>query len=338
MGTRFTNEAWESRLELVHNPWNGWKGALGLQLKMADFAAVGEEAFVAPADISNYGLFWLEDLQLDSWHVELGLRTEHQEIDPVNNPSVSHTTTTASAAAQWLFAEDQHISLSLTRAERAPTVEELFASGAHLATNQFAIGDSSLSEEASTNYELGYHYHRDGLNLMAFIFYNDISDFIYQRNRGDQLDELPVFEYSQRDATFKGAEAELSLALSEQLTFSLFGDYVRAELDGGEDVPRITPARFGTELEYDTGHWRARVRWTEVQDQDRPGDGEEPTAGYSRLDTNLSYLIAGDSADYRLFLRGSNLLNEDIRDATSFLREFAPQAGRSFELGVRVAF
>ena len=337
-GTRFTNDAWETRLELVHDLWHDWKGAFGLQAKIADFAAVGEEAFVAPAEISNYGFFWLEDLQLDDWHIELGLRAEHQEIDPEANAAISHTTKTASGAVQWLLGEQQHLSLSLTRAERAASVEELFSNGAHLATNQFAIGDSNLSEEASLNYELGYHYHGNTVSLMAFVFYNDISDFIYQRNRGDELDGLPVFAYTQQDTTFRGAEAELSILLNEQLTLNLFGDYVRAELATDGDVPRITPARFGTEVEYENDRWRSNVRWAKVQAQNHPGEGEEPTAGYNRLDANISYLVAGDSNDYTLFLRGGNLLNEDIRIATSFLREAAPQAGRNIELGVRMTF
>ncbi|MCV6604750.1 MAG: TonB-dependent receptor, partial [Porticoccaceae bacterium] len=271
--------------------------------------------------------------------------------DSIVAAPVSHTTTTLSGAAQWLFADNQHLSLSITNAERAPTVEELFSCGAHLATRQFSFGsqaqlvndecvfsENTIDEEASLNYELGYHYHSDAVDLKAFVFYNDISDFIFQRNRGIEMEELPVFDYVQQDATFKGAEAELSVAVSRQFTLSLFGDYVRAELNSGGDIPRITPARFGTELEYQANDWIAKLRWTDVQDQDRPGDGEEATAGYSRVDANLSYNIAANNANYTLFLRGSNLLNESIRDATSFLRDFAPQAGRSFELGVRMEF
>ncbi|MGS2724653.1 TonB-dependent receptor [Porticoccus sp. GXU_MW_L64] len=339
-GTVFDNEGFEGRLELVHKPWGDWKGAVGLQFKQTDFAAVGDEAFVAPADISNYGLFWLEDLQRDDWHFELGLRAERQEIDSDTGVTASHTTTTASAASQWLFTDNQHLSFSLTRAERGPSVEELFSSDEvpHLATGVFESGNPNLTEEASLNYELGYHYHSDAVTLRAFLFYNDISDFIFLSDSGIVMDELPVFNYLQQDATFQGAEAELNIALNEQLTLNLFGDYVRAELDAGGDIPRITPARIGTELAYDANNWKAKLSWTEVQDQDRPGEGEEATAGYSRVDTSLSYLIDGSNASYTLFLRGSNLLDEDIRDATSFLREFAPQAGRSFELGVRIEF
>jgi iron complex outermembrane receptor protein len=42
--------------------------------------------------------------------------------------------------------------------------------------------------------------------------------------------------------------------------------------------------------------------------------------------------------EWTLFLRGDNLLDEEIRNATSLLREMAPEAGISVEAGVRLEF
>ena len=39
-----------------------------------------------------------------------------------------------------------------------------------------------------------------------------------------------------------------------------------------------------------------------------------------------------------VFLQGTNLLDEEIRLHTSFLKEVAPLMGRSFTLGVRAEF
>jgi iron complex outermembrane recepter protein len=39
-----------------------------------------------------------------------------------------------------------------------------------------------------------------------------------------------------------------------------------------------------------------------------------------------------------VFLRGTNLLDEEIREHPSFLKEVAPGAGRAWELGVRFNF
>jgi len=39
-----------------------------------------------------------------------------------------------------------------------------------------------------------------------------------------------------------------------------------------------------------------------------------------------------------LFARGRNLGDEEIRLSTSYLRGFAPEAGRSLEVGVRFRY
>ena len=36
-----------------------------------------------------------------------------------------------------------------------------------------------------------------------------------------------------------------------------------------------------------------------------------------------------------VFLRAKNITDEEIRNATSFMRNFAPEPGRTLELGVR---
>lgn len=44
----FDNEEYETRLKLLHDPLADRSGVVGLQYRDQDFAAIGEEAFVAP--------------------------------------------------------------------------------------------------------------------------------------------------------------------------------------------------------------------------------------------------------------------------------------------------
>jgi iron complex outermembrane receptor protein len=66
-GTRFTNEAIEGRVELLHQEIAGWAGAIGLQLEDRQFAAIGEEAFIPKSDIQNTGLFWVGETSHGDW-------------------------------------------------------------------------------------------------------------------------------------------------------------------------------------------------------------------------------------------------------------------------------
>ena len=73
-------------------------------------------------------------------------------------------------------------------------------------------------------------------------------------------------------------------------------------------------------------------------EQDRTGEGERSVPGYTLLAARAEYAFSGGGGDWTLFLRGENLLDEEIRNASSLLRDVAPEAGLNVEAGVRLAF
>ena len=349
-GTRFTNEAIEARVELLHQEIAGWTGAVGLQLEDRQFAAIGDEAFIPKSDIQNTGVFWVGETSRGDWSYELGLRLDRQTIDPertlsINGSEISHNTQSLSLSSLWQITDEQGISLSFTRAQRAPSVEELLSNGPHYASESFDIGNANLDEETSHNAEIGYQYNgsinnKIPLKLSVNLFYNSIDDFIFQKRTGaiDMESELSIFQYQQEDATFRGIETSVEIPLTDDWEIELFGDYVRAKLDKSGDVPRIPPLRYGMALNYQQEQWNAGLRLTEVEQQNHAGDLESDTRGYTRLDGHLHYHLGSEKNSWLLFLKANNLLDEEIRNSTSFLREIAPEPSRSLELGVRMSF
>ena len=66
---------------------------------------------------------------------------------------------------------------------------------------------------------------------------------------------------------------------------------------------------------------------------------ESSTPDYTLVNVAASYLIkATKSLGITIFLQGKNLLNEEIRVHTSFLKDFAPQPGRALIAGIRGEF
>jgi iron complex outermembrane recepter protein len=53
---------------------------------------------------------------------------------------------------------------------------------------------------------------------------------------------------------------------------------------------------------------------------------------------DLSYRVESSTGDWLLFLRGTNLLDEEARQATSSLKDLVPLPGRSLAAGVRYTF
>ncbi|AFU99988.1 TonB-dependent receptor [Simiduia agarivorans] len=338
IGTRFINKAWEGRAELVHRTSEQMRGAVGLQYQTRDYSALGEEAFIPKSDISNAGLFALQEYTTGDWVLELGLRGEWAEVAPQGHIERDFSTLSASGAAHWHLSDASHLTFGIARAQRAPAVEELFANGPHLAEQNYIRGNENLDPETSNNFELAYHY-EGPLHVQVNLFNNQISDFIYKANTGEEEDELPVYQYTQEDARFYGAEASVGLPFAGNWEVSLFGDSVRAKLDNGGDVPRITPPRVGLALAYADELWNAELRTTQVDKQRHPGEEELAVDGYTRVDLTASRNFnLGANQDLLVFLRGKNLTNEEIRNATSFLRAYAPEPGRSLELGLRFSF
>jgi iron complex outermembrane receptor protein len=248
-----------------------------------------------------------------------------------------------SVGAIWQLTEDQSLSFNLARAERAPTTAELFAFGPHIASQTFEIGDPMLQEESNLHGEIAYRVQGERLSGSLVVYADRFDDFIYQVDTGEEEDGLPLRFWSQQDADFVGAELELRYDIGHYdsghwWVFGLF-DYVDGELDDGHNVPLMPPMRIGGGLDWHRGNWQANLTWIHADDHTDVAEYETPTPGYDLLNAELVWRMPFfESSAWDLFLKGHNLLDEDIRNSTSYLKDQAPQIGRNFVFGVRAAF
>jgi len=118
----------------------------------------------------------------------------------------------------------------------------------------------------------------------------------------------------------------------------VFGDVIRGELDSGADIPRLPPRRVGLRLAWQSEQLELWGRVLDAAEQDRPGLNEEPTEAYTRWDAGVDFRPRWADGGLTLFLSLNNISDEEIRLSTSFLRDVAPEAGRSVEAGLRYSF
>lgn len=343
LGTRFDNDATEGRIEAVHRAFGPWRGAIGVQFGDRDFQAIGEEAFVPPAQTKDSGLFVLESADFGPWALEAGGRIGRQETELSDgSANASHTLVSFSGALSYSISAATRLALSLDLAERAPSAEELFSEGPHVASGAFEIGDAGLSEERAKQAELSLHHHAERFHGMVAVYRNNIDDFIFQADTGETEDDLPVLQWTAVDAKFNGFEAEGRFDLVSTdigtLQARVFTDWVDAETNNGEKLPRIAPWRLGAGLQLDGPIWQAGISATHTGRQNDLAPLESETKGYNLVSANLAYRIAAGDVGWELFGRASNLTDANARVHTSLLKDRAPLAGRSFEFGVRVGF
>ena len=351
VGTLFKSEGIDARLELRHRPVGNWEGAFGFQVKDVDFTAAGDEAYVPSSDLSQIGLFVFEELAVsDSWVLQASARLEQQEIQTDGQSTFDETAFGASIGSIWSLANDMTLSANLAWTERSPNSTELFADGAHIAVQRYergslnpdnTLGTGVLDKEVSTNFDLTLRGSSGRVEWAATGFINRVDDYILLSPTALEIEEFQVFDYGQRDVELYGFEAEATVDIFERddrhLHARFFTDYVHGEERGsGAYLPLLPPLRWGVGLHFTRENLDASLDVAFNDDQEKAASNELPTESFTMINAEVSWTF--DAPNVLVFLRGTNLGDEDARRHTSPLKDLVPLPGRSIAAGLRYDF
>lgn len=352
-GTLYETDGVEGRVEVDHEI-AGFAGAVGVQFIDKELNAIGEEAFVSPTDSQTYGVFLFETKEWDSGAgIEAGLRFDSVELDNINFGMRDFSLVSGSAGLHQHFDNGVFVGGQVSYTERAPSETELFAFGPHLATEQFEVGDQELDKETGWNFEGTARWRGDAGGVGLNLFVADFNDFIYLEPGTveidgeivDEEDELPVFLYVQQSVRFIGGEIygtyELDGPLGAEWEFGASVDWVDGKIEGGGNVPFFPPITFNADASAEWGAYEIGAAITVADDQNDEGAGQLPTDGYTTLDlrgevdlSNFGFGADGTEA----FIEARNVTDEEIRFATSTLKDVAPAPGQNIRVGLRVSF
>jgi iron complex outermembrane receptor protein len=351
VGTTFKNRGVEGSVEAGHAKIGDLEGMLGFQFQNTHFEALGDEAFVAPVNTQSKALYVYEEMPLSLFNqqgfkLSFGGRAEHTTLDAspwAKSPIAQNSSFNAYSYALgglYMFNPNWSLATNLSHNERAPSYFELYADGAHLATGQYEVGNPNFSKERSNGLDAQIRW-KDGRNSFSVgAYYTRFSSFLGLLDTGaiDGGSNLPVAEFTAFAATFKGLEAEGQFNLADNLDLTLRGDYVRASnRDNGDALPRITPLRLGAGLHYQKNSLGARIDILHAFNQGRTAPGELATDGYTDVSVLASYKLP-TKVNLELFAKANNLLNQEIREHASFLKDISPAGERSVLLGLRAEF
>jgi iron complex outermembrane receptor protein len=360
-GTLFKEDGLNGRLEALHKPIGLMEGAFGYEARRDQLSVTGAEGFLPPTDSLSHSFFVFEEVKWDKIRLQFGGRFDHSTVDAdsfttewtgVTHPAGSREFNTGSGSAGlvYRFIEGYSAGLNASYTMRAPLHQELFANGPHLATGTFEVGDRTLDAERSYGLDFTLRKEIGEITGAATFFYTHFEDFISLSSTGttetnpDNGETVPVFHYIGVPADFLGVEGSVMFHLLEQpkhkLHLELKTDYTQAtDSDTDKPLPRIPPWRFGGELAYD---WNEKVGASisafRVQEQDRVSTNELPTDGYTMLNVGVTYRLATGPVTWDLLVKGTNLLDEEARVHTSFLKDIAPLPGRGATVALRASF
>ncbi len=368
-GSTFTNEGWDGRLDVELVKIGTVEGVVGLQASRFDFGVIGDEAFLPDTRNSAMATFgsFVQNLAADQ-RLRYGFRIEHAQVDAsawthagvATNPAAdSASFTPASFAFAW--AKDLNPSwtstINLTRTERAPNFQELYADGPHVATDVYEVGNRDLGKEQGFGLELELAKVRGAVSGSFSVYYNRFSSFIALQRNGygpniggggpnyssGGADELARYDFVSVPADFFGSEAKVNFQFVDtpvsKLGLEWFGDFVRASnRDTSEALPRISPGRIGAALHGLESGWTWRLDATYHFAQNHTAPDETRTAGFTMVGASLAHPIKFAQLDGQFTLRAINLLDQEARSASSFIKDALPMPGRGIEAGLRLNF
>jgi len=343
VGTTFDAESIEARAELVQSAEGMLRGSTGIQYLHRDFFAEGAEAYVPPNLTDQVALFTLQEFGTGPIQIEAAARAEFTNVE-AQTLGIERDFDTFSGALGLVYEgiEGVRIGINGSRAERAPSAEELFSDGPHIATQAFEIGDADLRTERAWGLEA---FARGNLgagtfNLTAYRQWFD--NYIFLEDTGAEEDDLPVFQYLQQDADFWGVEAELNYPVIDTGSFRLLTDlrasYVEAELADGTAVPRIPPLSLlgALEAQTDAIDLRGEVQW--FAEQDRVTSFETPTDSFALVNAHVAWRPLADNRNVTVQIAADNIFDINGRRHASFTKDFVPLVGRNFRASVRLSF
>jgi iron complex outermembrane receptor protein len=370
--TTFKNKGIDGTFELAHVPLLGLKGVIGTQFDSGKFDAIGHEAFIPNSKTNSQSVYVYEELPLDQHKMTFGLRHGKHEVESKGGGEIhgdeppkfgdpsrkKFNTNNAAIGGLYKLNEQWSLAGNLSHNERAPSYFELFANGVHTATGVFEQGQSNLKKEKSNGID-GQIRWKSGQDSLTFgAYFNRFSNFngllstnlpgvaeVHHEGEEEESVTYNISRFTGIKAEFKGVELEGKTMLTDYLQFNLRGDYVDAkDKTNGGYVPRISPFKLGAGLKYEFDRFGARMDVLHAFKQDRVATNynyetgkELITDAYTNVSMMATYKLP-TQLNLEAFTRANNLLDQEIREHTSFLKDIAPMGGRSIMFGLRGEF
>lgn len=345
--------SFSSTLTLQHKPVGLFdRGAFGFSTQGKILDVGGDEAYTPGEERLTLGLFTFQEMPMSSTtRLQFGLRIDFQTISARPNDVFSNISSSRSAlnysgsiGLNYRPVKGLEIGGQFARSHRNPSVEELFASGAHLGVGVFEIGDPNLKDEIGHGGDLFVEWKNGRFAFEVTGFINYFRNFIVFQPTGlvDAQSGYPVYEYIGTEARLMGSEVQAAYYLTKNLRLSVMADFVDgrsiSEENNGDYLPFIPPLRFSTEIEYNFSNaWLgATLRYVERQSKVAPE--EEETDGYTLLGFVAGYRLDAGGRHVIIF-RADNVLDTKYRDHLSRAEDRnLLMPGRNFTLAYRWYF
>lgn len=368
LATRFDNGTVALRAEVEQQKVGRLTGRVGVSGEFRNYQAVGEEALARETDGRSLGVFAYEQLEFGPARLMAGARYDRTSyttdvrtgVDlPVTGghrhgvdeygygilaPSTRDRRFSGGSGSAGLHVDvlpRTAVIGTFTGAFRAPALEELYNFGPHAGNLAFEMGNTNLDEETSVGFDVSLRHRSPRARGEFNVFRYNIDNFIYLwPSQSERIRGLLLGQFLQGDSRMWGWEGSGNVAVTDRVWLNVGIGYVEGKLLArNSPLPRIPPlhARASLDVVHRGLTITPEVAWARSQDRVFVRN-EIPTAGYTLVNLNASYTLARRHYAHIFTVSGRNLTDELYRRHTSFIKDLAPEMGRSIRVSYGVRF
>jgi iron complex outermembrane recepter protein len=343
IATSFRNNTTELELLGRHKALGRLKGSIGGTVLTRSFSTEGEEVLSPPIDQRGYAAYVYEEIDAAAHlQFQFGGRVEHAAFTPEQDEPARDFTNLSGSVGLLVHPNDATtVAVSLARASRNPALEELYFHGPHAGNNAFENGNPDLDSEHALGFDASFRWRAAAASGEVTYFVNQINNFIFRELTGAVEDSLLETFFVQGDARLQGIESHMDVRVAPVVSVEVGVDYVRGELTAtSRPLPRMPPLRGRVGLRFQRNAFQAGADTVLTAKQDRiyilatpEGPvGETPTDGYNLLKLYGSYSFGSGRAVNTITVRLDNATDMLYRNHLNYLKDLAPEMGRSFRV------
>ncbi|MDZ7757042.1 TonB-dependent receptor [Rhodohalobacter sp.] len=363
IGTEYTQNSANFNLKAIHRDlWIFNDGKVGIWGEFQDYQVL--DRFNINANSYSASAYTIQEADFGALHIEVGARFDAVLTKPDRDNPDSRIgnirqrdfySLASSATAIYNLGAGFSIGSTILHSFRAPSIEELYSQGPHIAAYSFEIGNPDLDPERGLGKELFVRYRRANANFELTGYHNGFDNYIYPRNTGRQnifFPRLNDYQYESVAAEIYGLEGMIEFQLSSTLSFNSSASLTVGRRDVSDEemetgnfdsdttpLPMIPPFSFKTGLNYAKGPFQIGVNMRHSLKQDRLAEFESPTDSYTLLGGNAEYRLTTSNGYLHTFsIQANNILDETYRNHLSRLKDVFPEPGRNFSLLYRLYF
>lgn len=322
-----------------------WKnGMFGIRASTRDYAS-GGLTFTPNTFETGASIFRYQEMQSGKFMLHGSLRYDYKDVDPSETRESSKvglirqrdfTDFSAAISPHWLFNQRWTLGTTIMRTFRAPTTEELFSEGPHLASYSYEVGNADLKQENGIGLELFMDYKVEDSFIRMAVFQNDIRNYTFPVNTGEKSWtrwDLYIYKYIGEHALMRGAELSFHVPLVEHIHTAGSFSYVWGELvDLKQPIPYMPPLEAKINIGYELGSFNLSGAMRAASPQHRVGEFEQTTDGYAVFDLYAQHMLSTRRHLHSFSFTIENIFDAVYRKHLNRVRDVMPEPGRNFKL------